>query len=60
MRLNLDESARLVDKLNELVPIEKQREAERILALREARRELAREETEARETEPRFLGTDRD
>jgi hypothetical protein len=45
--LEPDESKKLISKLNELIPIEKQREIERILASKGAMREQAEKRAEA-------------
>jgi hypothetical protein len=45
--LEPDESQKLVDKMNELIPIEKTKAAERFLASQEAERELRSREAEA-------------
>jgi hypothetical protein len=45
--LKPNKSNKLVDKLHKLIPIEKQKEAERILASEEARKELERQRYEA-------------
>lgn len=46
--LEPDESRKLIDKLNELIPIEKQKEIERILASEKAKIEQARKRAEGR------------
>ena len=46
--LERDEAKELVNKLNELIPMEKQREIERLLADQEAARKLGRERALAR------------
>jgi hypothetical protein len=58
--LDPKESKKLVDKLNELVPVEKQKETERLMATREARKELLREGVETRKTEARMAGRERE
>jgi len=45
--LKVKEAKRLVDQLNELIPIEKQKEYERIMKLQEAERDRERLRTEA-------------
>ena len=45
--LEVGEAKKLVDQLNELIPIEKQKEYERIMKLREAENEQERLKTEA-------------
>lgn len=45
--LEKDEAEKLVDKLNELIPIEKAKEAERILASSSAERETAEKRVES-------------
>jgi len=46
--LEASESMRLISKLEELIPLAKQREMERILASKEAKKELAREGMESK------------
>lgn len=46
--LEPDESRKLISKLNELIPIEKQKEIERILASEKAKMEQARRRAEGR------------
>jgi hypothetical protein len=46
--LEASESKRLISKLEELIPLAKQREMERILASKEAKKELAREGMESK------------
>lgn len=59
--LDADESEKLVNKLKELIPIEKQKEIERLLvANREARRGLARDRVSSRIGEADVLGRDKD
>jgi len=45
--LEADESKKLIDKLNELIPIEKQRETDRILAASRRANEIEREKARA-------------
>jgi hypothetical protein len=59
--LDADESEKLVSKLKELIPIEKQKEMERLLvASREAQRELTRDRVQSRIGEADVLGRDKD
>jgi len=58
--LERGESEKLVSKLKELIPIEKQKEIDRLLASREAQRELARERVSSRIGEADVLGRDKD
>jgi hypothetical protein len=55
--LEPDESKKLISKLNELIPIEKQREIERILASKEAEMEQARKIAEAEFAAERARGS---
>jgi hypothetical protein len=55
--LEPDESKKLISKLNELIPIEKQRETERILASKEAEMEQARKIAEAEFAAERARGS---
>jgi hypothetical protein len=59
IQLEPKEAKKLTEKLNELVPIEKQKEIERLMASRRGRRELASEHLEFKKTEARVLGADR-
>jgi hypothetical protein len=58
--LDPDESEKLVNKLKELIPIEKQKEIDRLLASREAQRELARERVPSRIGEADVLGREKE
>lgn len=58
--LEQKESKKLVDKLKELIPIEKQKELERLLISQDAKKQLARERVASRIGEADVLGRDRD
>jgi hypothetical protein len=60
IQLEREEARKLVEKLNELVPIEKQKVTERLLASRRGKKELARGSTESGKAEAYLLGKDRD
>lgn len=60
IQLEREEAKKLVRKLDELIPIEKQREMERLLASKRGRRELTSEHFEFKTGEARVLGRDRD
>jgi len=59
--LEPSESRKLISKLKELIPLAKQREMERLLASREAKKELAREGMESKKAmDERILGRERE
>lgn len=60
IQLDQEEARKLVKKLNELIPIEKQKEMERLLASKRGERELVRERIEFKKAEAQVLGRDRD
>jgi len=60
IQLEREEARKLTEKLNELIPIEKQKATERLLASRRGKKELARAGAESRRAEAYLLGKDRD
>jgi hypothetical protein len=60
IQLEREEAKKLVKKLNELIPVEKQKAMERILASKRGERELMRDHIEFKKGEARILGRDRD
>lgn len=60
IQLEQEEAKKLVKKLNELIPVEKQKEMDRFLASRRGKRELAGEHLEFKKGEAQVLGRDRD
>jgi len=60
IQLEQEEAKKLVKKLNELIPVEKQKEMESRMASRRGQKELARGRTESGIAEARILGKDRD
>jgi hypothetical protein len=58
--LEPEESRRLVEKLNDLIPVEKRKELERLVTSQQAKRDLTRERSGEEQTAARMMGRERE